>query len=141
MTTFARTKNSCCDVQIKLNMMHLTPRAKFLDNTHNNNKIQGKIIHLLSSAFQKHQITVELSENDSDTSIVKAVLAAAKDDSVEVSELHQKIILLKPCESKCNSFSISFHLCFSKIFEWSLCFYSISFFQVQAEDADVLILL
>ena len=63
-------------------MMHLTPRAKFLDNTHN----KSEIIHLLSSAFQKHQITVELYDNDADTSIVKAALAAAKDDSVEVSE-------------------------------------------------------
>ncbi|XP_065886010.1 uncharacterized protein [Dysidea avara] len=61
-------------------MMHLTPRAKFLDNTHN----KSEIIHLLSSAFQKHQITVELYDNDADASIVKAALAAAKDDSVEV---------------------------------------------------------
>jgi len=45
-----RTKNSCCDAQIQPNMMHLTPRTKFLDNTHNMNEI----IHLLSSAFQKH---------------------------------------------------------------------------------------
>ena len=105
-----RTKNSCCDVQIRPNMMHLTPRAKFLDNTHN----KSEIIHLLSSAFQKHQITVELYDNDADTSIVKAALAAAKDDSIEVSEL-------------CG---------------WLLCCYSISYyFQVRAEDADVLIML
>ena len=39
-------------------------------------------------AFQKHQITVELCDNDFDTSIVKAALAAtaAKEDSVKVSE-------------------------------------------------------
>ena len=105
-----RTKNSCCDVQIRPNMMHLTPRAKFLDNTHN----KSEIIHLLSSAFQKHQITVELYDNDADTSIVKAALAAAKDDSVEVSEPRG----------------------------WLLCCYSISYyFQVRAEDADVLIML
>ena len=91
-------------------MMHLTPRAKFLDNTHN----KSEIIHLLSSAFQKHQTTVELYDNDADTSIVKAALAAAKDDSVEVSEPHG----------------------------WLLCCYSISYyFQVRAEDADVLIML
>jgi len=52
------TKNSCCNAQIQPNMMHLTPKAKFLDNTHNENEI----IHLLSSAFQKHQITVEQDE-------------------------------------------------------------------------------
>jgi len=33
------TKNSCCDVHIQPNMMHLIPRAKFLDNTHNKNRI------------------------------------------------------------------------------------------------------
>jgi len=37
-----------------------------------------------SSAFQKLQITVELCDNDADTSIVKVALAAVKDDSVEV---------------------------------------------------------
>jgi len=42
-----------------------------------------RTIHLLSSAFQKHQITIKLCNNDADTSIVKAALAAAKDDSVE----------------------------------------------------------
>ena len=63
-------------------MIHLTPRAKFLDNTHN----KSEVIHLLSSAFQKHQITVELCDNDADISIVRAALAAAIDDSVEVSE-------------------------------------------------------
>ena len=91
-------------------MMHLTPRAKFLDNTHN----KSEIIHLLSSAFQKHQITVELYDNDADASIVKAALAAAKDDSVEVSGPHG----------------------------WLLCCYSIYYyFQVWAEDADVLMML
>jgi len=83
-----RTKNSCCDVQIQPNMMYLIPRAKFLDNTHNKNGI----IHLLSSAFQKHQITVELCDNDVDTSIVKAALDAAKDTSVEVSEFHEWLL-------------------------------------------------
>lgn len=77
-----RTKNSCCDVQIRPDMIHLTPRAKFLDNTHN----KSELIHLLSSTFQKHQITVELCDNDADTSIVRAALAAATDDSVEVSK-------------------------------------------------------
>ena len=62
-------------------MIHLISRAKFLDNTHNKNEI----IHLLSLVFQKHQITVELSDNDADTSIVKAALTDAK---VEVSKCH-----------------------------------------------------
>ncbi len=77
-----RTKNSCCDVQIRPDLIHLTPRAKFLDNTHN----KSELIHLLSSTFRKHQITVELCDNDADTSIVRAALAAATDDSVEVSK-------------------------------------------------------
>ncbi|XP_065906073.1 uncharacterized protein [Dysidea avara] len=85
-----RTKNSCYDVQIRPNMMHLTPRAKFLDNTHN----KSEIIHLLSSAFPKHQITVELCDNDADTSIVKAALAAAKDDSVEVRAEDADVLIM-----------------------------------------------
>ena len=59
-------------------MMHLTPRVKFLENTYNKNEI----IHLLFSAFQKHKINLELCDNDADSSIMKAALAAAKDDSV-----------------------------------------------------------
>ena len=46
------TKNSCRDPQIRPNMMHLTPRAKFLNKTYNKNEI----IHLLSSAFQKTSV-------------------------------------------------------------------------------------
>ena len=75
-----RTKN-CCDVQIRPDMIHLMSKVKFLDNTHN----KSELIHLLSSSFQKHQITVEVCDNDADTSIVRAALAAANDDSVEVS--------------------------------------------------------
>ncbi|KAG7255643.1 hypothetical protein CRUP_008469 [Coryphaenoides rupestris] len=74
------TKNSCCDLQFRPDMIHLTPRAKFMDNTHN----KSELIHLLSSTFRKRQITVEQCDNDADTSIVRAALAAAADDSVEV---------------------------------------------------------
>jgi len=63
-------------------MVHLTPKAKFLDKTCN----KSEIIHLLSSAFQKHQISVKLCDNDADTSIVKAAMATAKDHSIKVSE-------------------------------------------------------
>ena len=76
-----RTKNSCCGVQIRPDMIHLMSKVKFLDNTHN----KSKLIHLLSSSFQKHQSTVEVCDNDADTSIVRAALAAANDYSVEVS--------------------------------------------------------
>jgi len=78
-----RTKNSCCDLQIRPDMIHLTPKAKFMDNTHN----KSELIHLLSSTFRKCQITVEQCDNDADTSIVRAALAAATDDSVEVSKI------------------------------------------------------
>ncbi|KAJ8418649.1 hypothetical protein AAFF_G00001480 [Aldrovandia affinis] len=65
---------------IRPDMIHLTPREKFMDNTHN----KSELIHLLSSTFRKHQITMEQRDNDADTSIVRAALAAAADDSVEV---------------------------------------------------------
>ena len=49
---------------------------KFLDNTNN----KSEIIHVLFSVVQKHlQITVELCNNDSDTSTTRTALAA-KDD-------------------------------------------------------------
>ena len=76
-----RTKNSCCDLHIRADTIHLTPRAKFMDNTHN----KGELIHLLSLTFQNHQIIVEQCDNDADTSIVRVALSDATDDSVEVS--------------------------------------------------------
>ena len=83
-------------------MMHLTPKARCLDNTHS----KDKVIHLLST-FQKHQITVELCDNDSDTSFVKIALADSKGESVEVSsELHE---LLLCC------YFISFIRCWQKM--------------------------
>ena len=54
-------------------MMHLTPREKFMDNTHN----KSELINLISSTLQKHQITVVQCDNDADTSIVRAALVAA----------------------------------------------------------------
>ncbi len=84
------TKKSCCDLQIRPDMIHWTPRAKFLDNTHN----KSELIHLLSSTFQKVNITVEQCDNDADTSIVREALAAAGDGSVEVSNICAHIFTL-----------------------------------------------
>ena len=56
-------------------MVHWIPRAKFLDNNRN----KRELIHLLSSTFRKHHITVEQCDNDDDTSIVREALAAASD--------------------------------------------------------------
>lgn len=78
-----RTKNSCCDLQIRPDMIHLTPREKSMYNPHNKNEL----IHLLSSTFRKRQITVEQCDNDVDTSIVRAALVAAKDDLGKVSKV------------------------------------------------------
>ena len=44
-----------------------------------------ELTQLLSLTFQRCQITVELGDNDADTSIVGAALAAAIDSSVGVS--------------------------------------------------------
>ena len=68
-------------MKIRPDMIASTTRAKFLDNTHN----KSELIQLLSLTFQRYQITVELGDNDADTSIVGAALAAAIDGSVEVS--------------------------------------------------------
>ena len=54
-------------------MIHLTPMTKFMYNTHNNNHL---IIHPLSSSFQKHPITGDQCDKDTDTSIVRAAFAA-----------------------------------------------------------------
>ena len=75
-----RIKNSCCDLQIRPDMIHLKTRAKFLDNMHN----KSQLIVLLSSTFRNYQIIVQQCNNDADTSIVREALAADKDESVEV---------------------------------------------------------
>ncbi|KAG0719230.1 hypothetical protein GWK47_050902 [Chionoecetes opilio] len=84
-----RTKNSCCDLQIRPDMIHVTPRAKFMDNAHN----KSELIHLLSSTFWKRQITVVQCDNDADTSIVRAALAAT-DDSVEVRAEDADVLIM-----------------------------------------------
>ena len=75
-----RTKN-CCNLQIVPDMIHLIPREKFMDNTHN----KSELIYLLSLTFRKYQITVVQCDNDADTSIVRVALTDATDDSVEVN--------------------------------------------------------
>lgn len=47
--------HSWCDLKIRPDMIHLTPREMFMNNTHNN----SEFIHLLSSTFQKRQIILE----------------------------------------------------------------------------------
>ncbi|KAL7404690.1 hypothetical protein ABVT39_018384 [Epinephelus coioides] len=74
------SKNSCFDQQFRPVKIHLTARAKFMDNTHN----KSELIHLLFSTFQKHPITVEHCDNNADTLIV----AAATNDTVEVIMKH-----------------------------------------------------
>ena len=80
-----RSKKSCCDLQIRPDVIHWTPRAEFLDNTHN----KTELIRLLSSTFRKK----EQSDNDADTLIVKETLDAATDGSVEVSIISVVILL------------------------------------------------
>ncbi|KAG0721570.1 hypothetical protein GWK47_000645 [Chionoecetes opilio] len=84
-----RTKNSFCDLKIRPDMIHVTPRAKFMDNPHN----KSELIHLLSSTFWKRQITVVQCDNDADTSIVRAALAAT-DDSVEVRAEDADVLIM-----------------------------------------------
>ncbi|KAE8301169.1 hypothetical protein D5F01_LYC01334 [Larimichthys crocea] len=85
-----RTKKSCCDLQIRPDLIHWTPRAKFLDNTHN----KSELIHLLSSTFRKLHITVEQCDNDADTLIVREALAAARDGSVEVQAEDADVLVM-----------------------------------------------
>ena len=85
-----RTKNSCSELKILPDNVHRTPRAKFLDNTRN----KRELIHLPSSTFRKHHITVEQCDNDADTSIVKEAFAGASDCYVEVSNICVCIFLL-----------------------------------------------
>lgn len=71
-------------------MSNWTPRTKFLDNTHN----KTELIHLLSSTFRKHHISVEQCDNDADTSIVREVLTAASDDSLEVRAKDADVLVM-----------------------------------------------
>ena len=51
-----------------------------MDNAHN----KSELIHLLSSTFHNHQITVVQCDNDAGTSIMRAALSDATDNSIEV---------------------------------------------------------
>ena len=84
------TKKSCCDLQIRPDVAHWTPRKKFLDNTNN----KKELIRLFSSTFESLHITVEQSYNDADTSIVREAFTDVKDGSVEVSNMS---IFIFPC--------------------------------------------
>ncbi|KAG0725655.1 hypothetical protein GWK47_038185 [Chionoecetes opilio] len=55
-----RTKNSCCDLQIRPDMIHVTPRAKIMDKNHN----KSELIHLPLFNIRKRQITVVQCDND-----------------------------------------------------------------------------
>jgi len=85
-----RTKNSCCNLQIVPDVIHLIPQLKFMDNVHN----KSKLIHLLSSTFHKHQITVVKCDNDADISVVRVALTDSTDGSVEVSIWNYFILLI-----------------------------------------------
>lgn len=76
-----RNNNSCCNLQIRPDMIHLTPKKKYLDNFHN----KDQLINLLCSTFRNHQINVEHCDNDADTLIASTALADSKENSVEVS--------------------------------------------------------
>jgi len=76
-------------------MVHWTPSAKFLDNTHN----KSELIHLLSSTFRRHYITVEQCDNDADTSIVREALTAASDCSVVTLNVNLKVSVFFPQRS------------------------------------------
>ena len=84
-----RIKNSYFDLQIRPDMIHLTTKAKFLDNTHNKSQLI-----LLSSTFLKYHIIVKQCDNDADTSIVREALAAAADDSVEVQAEDADVLVM-----------------------------------------------
>ena len=75
-----RTKNVCCDIQIRPDLKNIVPRERFLDNK--NNKAQ--LILLLAETFQRARISVQLCSDDADTSIVSTALNEAKESSVEV---------------------------------------------------------
>ena len=97
------TKNPCRNLQIVPDMIHLTPRVKFMDNTHN----KSELIYLLSLTFRKYQITVVQCDNDTDTSIVRVTLTDATDDSVEVStffylQLFAWLLILTGAGRKCR---------------------------------------
>ena len=75
-----RTKNACCDIQIRLDLNFIFAREKFLDNK--NNKAQ--LVLLLAETFSKNGIIVHQCSNDADTSIVRAALDEARESPVEV---------------------------------------------------------
>ena len=75
-----RTKNACCDIQIRSDLKNIVPREKFLDNKHN----KAQLILHLAETFQRSRISVQQCSDDADTYIVCAALNEAIESSVEV---------------------------------------------------------
>ncbi|XP_061749413.1 uncharacterized protein LOC133555680 [Nerophis ophidion] len=99
-----RTKKACCDLQIRGDLIHWTPRAKFLDKCHN----KSELYHLLSSTFRKLSITVVQSDNDVNTFIVGEALAAATDGSVEVRAEDADVLVMLTHHSSSTKYPLFF---------------------------------
>ena len=97
-----RTKNSCCNLQIRPDMIHLTSRAKFMDNTHNKNQL----IQLLASTFRKCDIIAEQCDNDAGPSIVRQALAVTEDGSIEVRADDADVLVMLVLHSSSTNHSI-----------------------------------
>ena len=85
-----RNKNSCYNLWIRPNIIHLTPRwqiwSVMIHLTPRANSWTITLTTRVSSlTFRKHQITTEQCDNHADTSVVRVALTDATNDSVEVS--------------------------------------------------------
>lgn len=75
-----RTKHLCGNLTIKLDMIHLVGREKFLDNKLN----KSWLIKFVSDKLDTHAINVIQCRDDADTDIVKETLSASRKGPVEV---------------------------------------------------------
>ena len=85
-----RTKNSCCNIQIRPELKNSVHREKFLDNK--NNKAQ--LITLLAETFTRHGINVQQCHDDADTSIVRTALDEARVYRVEVMAADTDVMVM-----------------------------------------------
>ena len=75
-----RTKHLCGNLTIKLDMIHLVGREKFLDNKLN----KSWLIKFVSDKLDTHAINVIQCRDNADTDIVKETLSASRKGPVEV---------------------------------------------------------
>lgn len=85
-----RTKNACCDIQMRLDIKVIIAREKFLDNKKN----KAQLVLFLAETFRENGIIVHQCSSDADTFIVRTALDEARGSPVELRAEDTDILVM-----------------------------------------------